>query len=509
MFIFLYLLSVVSTVWAFIRYQRIGIAKWLPHLLLGWMISLTGYTLFLSKYVGLTYSTTKTLFVFYEVRYFIAMLPVTPGLSSSLVTIGRSVMSICFLGCALSLDRTLSGKSRRVLGAINTVLAVANVIFYLPPVYSVILKGGIGLPYIFNLLFRTWVISAIIFSAVLMARTYWECPIPIIRIRLGLIILGVLSLQVYYIYTVFLGPVQFLDLSTYFFIFPLLEGYEVPFGIPGCYIFSLFTAICLILCTFSIWKYSGLLSAGERADRQLEQRLTAFNPGVKIMTHAIKNKIISLKMLAEESKDAMQHSNAADVSNHQVLENIEQIIQISDDTLERFKALNANFKRFSLRLQPLTLIEIIAQTVESITIPPNITLNTKIIDGETRAFVDLHYFREALSNIITNACEAIGNRREGMIIIRSHVSNPWIALEVEDNGPGIPEERIAMIFEPFYTNKNSSNNWGIGLSYAKLIVYRHMGQISVNSIPGDGTVFTVLLPNVQGGAFKRPSRHRR
>jgi len=69
-----------------------------------------------------------------------------------------------------------------------------------------------------------------------------------------------------------------------------------------------------------------------------------------------------------------------------------------------------------------------------------------------------------------------------------------VCIQVRDNGRGIPAELIAEIFEPFFTTKEGENGVGLGLPVVYGIATRHHGNITVDSAPGEGTVFTVTLP---------------
>ena len=73
----------------------------------------------------------------------------------------------------------------------------------------------------------------------------------------------------------------------------------------------------------------------------------------------------------------------------------------------------------------------------------------------------------------------------------------WVELRVEDNGKGIPEDKLEQIFEPFFTSKGWEQGTGLGLSISQRIISRseeHGGRVSVESKLGEGTCFTVLLP---------------
>jgi PAS domain S-box-containing protein len=96
------------------------------------------------------------------------------------------------------------------------------------------------------------------------------------------------------------------------------------------------------------------------------------------------------------------------------------------------------------------------------------------------------------TNIIDNAIDAMAG--EGRLIIRARWEDPWIVVEIEDDGPGIPEENQSKIFDPFFTTKGPGEGTGLGLNISRnLIVQKHQGQLLVKSKPGS-TCFAVRLP---------------
>ena len=79
------------------------------------------------------------------------------------------------------------------------------------------------------------------------------------------------------------------------------------------------------------------------------------------------------------------------------------------------------------------------------------------------------------------------------------LSDSWVVVEIEDNGPGMPEEVASNIFEPFYTTKQAEKGTGLGLSIASLIIERHRGHIELESKEGEVTKFRIkLLPADKG-----------
>jgi signal transduction histidine kinase len=96
------------------------------------------------------------------------------------------------------------------------------------------------------------------------------------------------------------------------------------------------------------------------------------------------------------------------------------------------------------------------------------------------------------TNLIDNAADAMGGK--GRITIRTRRQDGWAVVEIEDDGPGIPEEIRPRIFDPFFTTKAPGAGTGLGLSTSYAIVTRkHRGEFRVESRPGM-TRFTVRLP---------------
>jgi PAS domain S-box-containing protein len=104
---------------------------------------------------------------------------------------------------------------------------------------------------------------------------------------------------------------------------------------------------------------------------------------------------------------------------------------------------------------------------------------------------------QVVMNLVVNAAHAIGAER-GTITVRTGRAGgdgpEQVWLEVQDNGSGIAPEVLSRIFDPFFTTKAVGKGTGLGLSLAYGIVQKHGGRIEVDSTPGQGTRFRVLLP---------------
>lgn len=109
---------------------------------------------------------------------------------------------------------------------------------------------------------------------------------------------------------------------------------------------------------------------------------------------------------------------------------------------------------------------------------------------------DAGQLQQVVLNLLQNAHDAIMlGGQGGQVVVRTRrLDEERIAFEVEDDGPGIPEEIRERIFNPFFTTKPPGKGTGLGLSISFKIVQKHDGQIMVHSRPGEGARFTVVLP---------------
>ena len=103
-------------------------------------------------------------------------------------------------------------------------------------------------------------------------------------------------------------------------------------------------------------------------------------------------------------------------------------------------------------------------------------------------------------NLIVNAAQAIGEPIDGgeltgRITISTRNHGDTVSIEIQDNGPGIPDEIVGRIFDPFFTTKEIGKGTGQGLAIAHTVVVdKHCGSIRVDSKLGQGTTFIILLP---------------
>jgi signal transduction histidine kinase len=203
---------------------------------------------------------------------------------------------------------------------------------------------------------------------------------------------------------------------------------------------------------------------------------------------------------AKELQDAFGTTTArlAQLKEHQVLGDLQSLTKDGLHGIEQISELVGNLKNFS-RLD--------RSKVASFNV--NEGLNATLIIAKTqlrgveveRRFGEIpsitcspSQVNQVFLNLVTNAAQAIEGPEKVIVVTTRREGKDAVAVEVADNGKGIPPEVLPKIFDPFFTTKEVGKGTGLGLSIVYKIVEQHGGRIDVKSTVGKGTVFTVVLP---------------
>ena len=127
----------------------------------------------------------------------------------------------------------------------------------------------------------------------------------------------------------------------------------------------------------------------------------------------------------------------------------------------------------------------------------NIAVIDALAAGLPQVFADGHQVQQVLLNLIINAEQAmLSANGRGIIVVRTwhDADQECVVLEINDDGPGIPDDLQPKIFDPFFTTKEVGKGTGLGLTVAYAIVQEHGGRIRLESRPNAGASFYVELP---------------
>lgn len=192
--------------------------------------------------------------------------------------------------------------------------------------------------------------------------------------------------------------------------------------------------------------------------------------------------ILTLEGLPEDSDD--------------LADNITEIYEASRKAKDIISRLNElSRKNTESTFTPLSLSTIIekALQVAAPAQPSRVTTRLAIDAEECLVSGNETQLSQLMLNLILNAYHAM-EEREGVLTLTLRTQGNQAIAVVQDDGPGIPEAALPHIFEPFFTTKESGRGTGLGLAIVRQVAQNHHGDITVESIPGMGSVFTLTLP---------------
>jgi signal transduction histidine kinase len=141
-------------------------------------------------------------------------------------------------------------------------------------------------------------------------------------------------------------------------------------------------------------------------------------------------------------------------------------------------------------LQLVSPLELVVESLNRCTITKNIVLRQEVSKSLPLISVDPRQIEQALVNLISNAVEAMSGG--GELLIKADSAGKLVRMRVSDTGTGIAPENMANLFKPLFTTK--ARGLGLGLTVVKNLVENNGGKVEVESEPGRGTAFTLVLP---------------
>lgn len=248
----------------------------------------------------------------------------------------------------------------------------------------------------------------------------------------------------------------------------------------------------------------GQLAAG--VAHEINNPIGYISSNIRSLEEYVDN-LIAVIQVYEGAEDALQGQAELLQSIRSVKENVDleytredsvSLLRESQEGIERVKKIVQDLKDFSRTGETTWQWTDLHQGLDS-------TLNIVNNEIKYKAEVIKEYgalpevecvpsqLNQVFMNMLVNAAHAIEER--GAITIRTHqMDDAWISIEISDTGKGIEKAHINKLFDPFFTTKPVGKGTGLGLSLAHGIVTKHGGRIEVESEPGKGTTFRVVIP---------------
>ncbi len=207
----------------------------------------------------------------------------------------------------------------------------------------------------------------------------------------------------------------------------------------------------------------------------------------KFVTENIQTPVLTMKYYAAQIKKKNVPSEIKTILNV-LMDQADSVVNFLHSSLAYTENTNPlEIEEYALQEIIDSTLGLLAEYVES----RNVSLYKKV-ESSIRVKVDKNAFYQACLQIAKNACDSMGE--SGNIYITAKRSGDIINIEFRDTGPGIPDEIKSEIFRPF-KSFFKENGTGLGLTIAQKIIRDHGGELTVESSPGQGAIFTISLPS--------------
>ncbi len=215
-----------------------------------------------------------------------------------------------------------------------------------------------------------------------------------------------------------------------------------------------------------------------------KEKLSAVGQVIGMVMHDLRTPIKNIKFMT----DMMREEGA----ENELIDMIDQSAEQASDIFEDFLDF---IKEIPVQKQPVDLNKVTLEAIEQARCHEGrecISIQSYMPDGLV-VQGDESKLRRVIGNLVNNAADVLHDKKveHPFIHISAWVENKELMLAICDNGPGIPQDIMSTLFEPFVT-KNKNNGTGLGLAIVKQYVLGHGGKISVTN--NKGAVFTIVLP---------------
>lgn len=219
-------------------------------------------------------------------------------------------------------------------------------------------------------------------------------------------------------------------------------------------------------------------------NRDMEEKRVYYENILRVLTHEIRNSICPIRSL---SADLLKHT--ARYSSEELAEGLD-VIHSQAKSLSAF--LDSYHRLTHLpdpELKDVDIALLFQKLQRLLCAEPDNDRVCFLLPDNLLLHADPNLLVLALINLIRNALQAITSQSGGVVSVEAYCVEGHICITVTDNGPGIQPELLPAIFTPFFSTKSEGN--GIGLSLSLRIMQLHGGELTVKSVPGVQTVFTM------------------
>ncbi|MGN0907041.1 MAG: ATP-binding protein [Bullifex sp.] len=442
--------------------------------------------IYIAKKGGISNEMSSLLFISKSFRNRLQYTVLTLNQLGYLIALGRYIFPPLLLWCAFSFSYFPLAVKIRKNPYVLFIIPGLYLIAYYPYIFRRMISSHSSLLAFFVRSSQVWIVLYIVMTVIVMLYEYREITAAFFKRRFVSKCFLLFSLGVLYSIFAVQDPAQ-----VYLFYqndYMWMMGLWFLSRNINVMLYTFVGIICIVSASigfFSFLRYAQIQWDEEHEEAVLRRKGMVAYQGAGIFIHGIKNELIASRVL-------MKRLSAKYADD----EDLKTLSSLNDRLINRLTGLYSSFRSEKYRLVPINAEQVISLALEKFYHKyPGAPVNIKNLSYGMSVLGDAEGLSEAVYNILINAYEANmdNGKADVPVILTLRRERLWISVTVSDSGKGIGEKEGKLIYEPFYSTKNSASSWGMGMYYARSIIKNHMGSIRFESSK-DGTSFIIMLP---------------
>ena len=446
---------------------------------------ISGILLYIAKKGGITDATSALLFGPDAIRRWMQYMVLTLGSLGYIVAIGRYAFPFFILVSAFSFSYFPLAIRMKRRWWLLLIAPVLSLIVYIPDFFKTFISGSEWSVKAVVYVSRIWVYLYVFAALAVMAYEYHSITSSFFKRRFAVKAMMLGSLAIVYALYANQDPAQIYLFYSNDYMWNLGLLYLAPGISDGTY--AAVMALSFIASAsgcISTLRHIRVILDDEHEEIALRQKAHEASIGVSMFIHGTKNELLASRILISRLE-----------RNGHGSPELDELKAMNEKLISRMEKLHSAMSRSSVHLDAVPLSSVIGSAVQKAGMAcPGILIDS-VCDPEIMVLADADTLAEAISNIVVNGWEAnVAASRPEAVAISVRIERLWVSIAIQDSGNGIPKDVQRRIWEPFFSSKNSSSNWGMGMYFSRRMIRMHLGSVRFETKAGHGTRFIILLP---------------
>lgn len=468
-------------------------------LLLGLCLSFccmfVGIIIYLAKTGGVRNGSQFFLFLDLRIQRKLSYMPIPLRKIGYLIALGRSLFPGFLLMAAIgfTLDQRLCWMKK--FDWVAMILPAVTLILYYPSTFLKIGKASKTAQMVLINVTIAWIALYLILSVLLILHEYRSVTIPYLRKQFRYMAVFIVCITVMYSFHFRQDPIQVYQMysAEYMRLGGLLYSGTVGGSLSRWILMSVLTTVFSVFGFLNLQSYSKIEQEEKQGDIMIAKKFDMASEGISVFVHGMKNQLLSNRILGEKMQEELAQEEP---NTEKLVQYVTMMTDINNNMIKRMEELYKSIKANALILLPAEVSQVTERAIQRFhekypDVQPEIEIR-----AESRILADEAHLSEVFYNLLINGYEAIleEHREKPMLKMSVYDERLYVVFRIDDNGRGMSKQVQNKVFDPFYTSKNTNNNWGMGLYYVRQIVKNHFGMLKIESTEHVGTTFFIMIP---------------